>query len=109
MEKMTNEQIMEKIEGLIGGYHGNFDELFQVVGMVVLGRFFGWRVMRLVASNRAWKLACDSFGDLKEILPEKGEYYDKSRGMRIVDKAGQYWNYIKRLKSIPIEDRKFIE
>jgi hypothetical protein len=80
--------------------------LYEAIGMVVTGRLMGWRVMRLVSSGRCWALSIKLFGDPKLLMPARGKYYDKSVGMKIIDTTGEYWDYIKRVKSLPLEQRK---
>ena len=77
---MTDEEMMKKIDDVMLSFTGQFDDLSQIVGMIVLGRQYGWRVIRLVHSRRSWTLACKYFGDLKLILPKDGkpEYVRKS-------------------------------
>jgi hypothetical protein len=106
---MNDKELMEKIEGATRAYQGDIGYLYEAVGMVVIGRLFGWRVMRLVSSNRCWIHAKTLLGDPKGLMPERGPCYDKSVGMRFIDKTGDYWDYIKRHKSIPIAERKLIQ
>jgi hypothetical protein len=109
---MTDEELMIKIDEVTKTYVGQLDYLYESIGMVVTGRLLGWRVMRLVSSGRCWKLATNLFGDPKLIMPERGKYYNKSLGLKIIDttieKSGEYWDYINRVKPMPIEDRKFV-
>lgn len=107
---ITDEELMKLIENIVKDYTGQADHLYEAIGMVVVGRLFGWRVMRLVSSRRCWMLASKMFGDLKEFLPERGRYAHKSIGLELVDRIGGYWDFIRGSKSsAPIqEDRKTI-
>jgi phosphosulfolactate synthase (CoM biosynthesis protein A) len=54
-----------------------------------------------------WTLASKLFGDLKQILPDRGVLAYKSQGLALVDKAGDYWDFIKvGAGEIPLHDRK---
>lgn len=92
---ITDKELQDKIEELGRDYKGQIDDLYQIVGMVVMGRLFGWRVIRMVASRRLWNHACVYFGDLKSVLPERGRYATRSAGLRVVDELGGYWDFIK--------------
>lgn len=96
---ITDEELMKKIEEIVKDYSGELDHLYEAIGMVVVGRLFGWRVMRLVSSRRCWMLSCKIFGDLKEFLPERGRYAHKSKGLELVDRLGGYWDFIRGSKS----------
>ncbi len=105
---ITDEELLKQIDHVSKDFTGQLDQLYEVIGMIMTGRLFGWRVMRLVSSRRCWTLATKLFGDPKELMLERGKYYEKSVGMRIIDKTGEYWEYIRGHKSITIEDRKSI-
>jgi len=104
----NDEELMKQIEDLTKGYKGDISNFYEAVGMVVVGRLFGWKVIRLVSSGRSWTFTNALFGDLKELLPERGQYAYKSVGLKIADELGDYWEFIKRHKSMPIEQRKMI-
>jgi hypothetical protein len=105
---MNDSELTAKIEQVTKDFDGQLDNLYETVGMIMLGRLMGWRVMRLVSSRRCWKMASDLFGDPKLIMPERGKYYKKSIGLQIIDSTGHYWDYIKKIKPMDINQRKFV-
>lgn len=105
---MNDEELMQKIEEVTSGFQGDISHLYEAVGMIVVGRLFGWRVMRLVSARRAWPDAIKLFGDPKQLMPERGKYAYKSVGLKIVDELGEYWDVIKRKKSMPIQEKRII-
>lgn len=106
---ITDEELLKKIDSAMADYHGQIDDFYSAVGVIVVGRLMGWRAMRLMSQRRHWSLASTIFGDLKEIMPQKGSYYDKSIAMAIVDKIGGYWDYVRGSKQLSdLKDRKLI-
>jgi len=106
---MTNEELIKEIERVSTEFTGQIDDLQAAVGMVTIGRLYGWRVMRLTSSRRHWMVACGLFGDLKELLPERGVLAHKSLGLKVVDKAGDYWDVIKgKTEAMPLQERKLV-
>lgn len=108
---MNDAELMKKIDDVSTEFKGQLDDLQAAVGMVTIGRLYGWRVMRLTSSRRHWMVACRLFGDLKEILPERGVLAHKSLGLKIVDTAGDYWDFVAGNVSrdvLPLHDRKMI-
>lgn len=106
---MTDEEMIKKIDEVSTNFKGQLDDLQAAVGMVAAGRLYGWRVTRLISSKRHWAVACKLFGDLKELLPERGVLAHKSVGLAIVDKAGDYWGIIKgdvSRDALPLHERK---
>jgi len=106
---IDEKELNDKIEKVCNDFEGQLDDLYSCVGFMVVGRHYGWRVMRLVSSRRHWSLASKHFGDPKELLPEKGDCYSKSIGMRIIDQAGDYWSFIRGQKSLDQRIKKAIQ
>lgn len=106
---MTDEELMAKIDQVSGEFKGQIDDLYMSIGMIMMGRLFGWRVLRLTSSRSQWARATKLFGDLKELMPERGKYAHKSIGLAIADKLGSYWDVVKGIVSVPMSDRKEIQ
>jgi hypothetical protein len=109
MKELTDEQMIKKIDDVISNFDGQLDDLTAAVGMVMVGRLYGWRVIRLVNSRRHWMLACKLFGDLKEFLPDRGALHKKSVGLAIIDKVGDYWDFVNGKvgrDDLPLHQRK---
>ena len=105
---MNDQDLLEKVDEVIVQFRGQIDDLSGAVGLVMLGRMFGWRVVRLTLPRRTWATATKLFDcDLKQLLPERGRYAHKSLGLNIVDQIGGYWDFIRGTKdAIPIQNRK---
>lgn len=109
---VTDEEFLASIEKVIKEYSGSLDDLNAMVGLLVVGRFTGWKVQRFVAPRRHWSLVLKWFGDPRTLIDEEGPYFGKSVGMKIVEKIGGYWDIIKGTKSrdeIPKKDRKMMK
>lgn len=107
---ITDQEMLELIEKVSDEYTGQCDDLAAAVGILVLSRLFGWRVMRLVSSRRHWQVATKAFGDIKKLTPERGKLARKSIGLKLADKLGDYWDLISgKKKSIPEKTRKMID
>lgn len=106
---ISDKDLLDLIDRETKEYHGQIDHLYEAVGMVVVGRLMGWRVMRFVSSNRCWKIATNLFGDPRLLMDEKGKYYKKSIALSVVDKLGTYWDIVKRNVSMPVTERRLVE
>lgn len=108
-EIISDEELMQRIDAALSEYHGQIDDFYSAVGMVMVGRLMGWRAMRIMCQRRHWSVASKIFGDLKEIMPERGKYYRKAVIMDFIDKVGSYWDYVKGKKTDPaLSDRKVV-
>lgn len=104
---MTDRDLLSRVDNVVSQFRGQADDLADAIGLVVLGNLVGWRVVRLVLPRRSWEVANRLFGDLKELLPERGRYSHKSLGLRVVDQVGGYWDFIRGSKdAIPMHERK---
>lgn len=106
---ISDEELLKKIDDVCASFVGQIDDLDVAIGMLISGRLYGWRVIRLVHSNRHWNFACKLFGDLKEILPERGILANKSVGLALIDKTSDYWDVIRGDVSrdfLPLHRRK---
>lgn len=106
---MNRDQLNERIEEVCESFQGQIPDLFQIVGIVVAGRLFGWRVVRLVVSRRMWTMVTRVFGDPKLWMPERGRLVYKSVGLKFVDAIGDYWDFINGVtprEELPNDQRK---
>jgi len=109
---MSDEELLKMFDSSMKDYKGQLDHFYEAVGMVVVGRLMGWRVMRLVSSKRCWTMAIKLFGDPKELMREEEKYAYKSVGLKIVKKIGDYWGIIRGNKDrneLPLKERKMLE
>lgn len=109
MKIISNEELMARIEEVTKDFHGQIDHLYEAVGMIVIGRLFGWKVMRLASSRRCWTTATSLFGDPKLLMREREKYAYKSFGLAVVDKVGDYWEVIKGHRKVSMDERRIIE
>jgi hypothetical protein len=110
-EQMNKEQLDKRIDEVCEQFTGQIPDLFQIIGIMVVGRLFGWRVVRLTCSRRVWGLATKWFGDPKDFMPERGRLAHKSQGLALVDKLGDYWDFINGNRprdDLPVEMRKLL-
>lgn len=105
---ITDKELNAKIETVCTEFSGQLDDLYAVVGMIVVGRLFGWKVMRLVSRRGHWALAAKLFGDPKTLMRERGVLAHKSVGLKICDECGKYWEVIQGVIHTNAQDRKSV-
>ncbi|HRX01467.1 MAG TPA: hypothetical protein P5280_18385 [Cyclobacteriaceae bacterium] len=90
------------IEHVISGYRGDATTLGNAIGALVLGRYVGWRVVRVVYSNSTYTKYQKILGiQFKDVLPERSRYSYKSLGLFILDKAGKFWDFVRSSSHVP--------
>lgn len=111
-ERMTDKELFEKLDQVGTDFHGQADDLNEIVGLFVMGRLYGWRVERIVCSKRIWTLATKLVGDPKKILPERGPLAHKSFALKAIDTIGDYWDFVAGRagrEELPNRERKLID
>lgn len=104
---LSDRELLDRIEEVTKNFKGQANDLSDAIGLVVLGHFTGWRVVRLISARRTWEIATRLFGDPKEFLPERGRYAYKSLGLAIIDRIGGYWDFIRGSRdAMPLEERR---
>ncbi len=93
---ISDGELMELFDRVAGEFHGQSDDLTQMIGMVVLGRLYGWRVARLVTPSKVWARSVKILGcDPKALMPERGKYAYKSLALSVADRLGGYWDMVR--------------
>jgi hypothetical protein len=103
---LSPDQLFSEIERVCSEYHGQLDDLYEAIGLLAAGQVFGWRVMRLVAHRSIWRLATSLFGDLKQLMPERGMFAHRSIGLKMADHLDEYWKIVQGVVKIPQHERK---
>lgn len=92
----TNE-IIELVDRAIDRFDGDLDELERAIGMLMLGRQYGWRVIFLVHSPstiRKYQKILD-IKHLRDVLPEVGVLSHRSNAWRLVNGTRNFWKVVR--------------
>lgn len=105
----TDSELEAHIDELCKTYKGQLDDLYQAVGLIVVGRRFGWRVMRLISSRPQWTQANNLFGDVKEWMREEESCAHRSLGLSMIKSINDYWLVVRGIIKIPVQTKRAIE
>jgi hypothetical protein len=96
-----------KADSAAQSYSGQFDELESALGMLLLGRLVGWKVLALIHNKRTIKKYEQILGiDIREAFPEVGPLAQKSVGFVAVEKLGAFWKAVSG--EVKLEDRRML-
>lgn len=106
---MTNEEFVAHIDAVSKEYRGDSSVLFSAIGALMVGRTYGWRVLRIVTSNASYTKYQRILNiDFKEVLPEETPLSHRSLGYTIVKKVGNFWAVVRGQANVDAkEKRKF--
>jgi hypothetical protein len=89
------QSLVKKVEEVSTNYKGLFDELENAIGMLMIGRLVGWKVLVLIHNKRTIKKYEEILGiNIREYFPAEGPLIGKSVGYEIVQKIGNFWKAV---------------
>ena len=93
---ISDQEILEIVNRVSEEFVGQFNELEGAVGMLLLGRQYGWKVMLLIHDRKTIKKYERILGiNVREIFPEVGPLAHKSIGWTLVQKVSSFWKAVK--------------
>lgn len=76
-------------------FRGQFDELEAAIGMLMVGRLVGWKVLVLIHNKRTIRKYEEILGiNVREFFPEVGPLAEKSLAFRAAKQIGSFWKAV---------------
>lgn len=98
--------LIKRLEETTRNFKGQFDDLETALGMMVIGRLVGWRVLLLIHNKRTIRKYEGILGiNIREEFPEEGPFTHKSVAYNFIKKVGSFWKGVSGEIKIP-ERRK---
>jgi hypothetical protein len=95
-KKIKQRDIVPFVDEVTQNFKGQINELEQAIGMWIVGRQFGWKVMLLVHDRKTIAKYEKILGiDFRNEVPDVGEYAHKSVAWRAVLKVSNFWKAVK--------------
>jgi hypothetical protein len=86
-------------------FSGVFDELESAIGMLMVGRLVGWKVLVLIHNKRTIKKYEEILGiNIREAFEPEGPLAGKSVAFEVAKKVGNFWKAVNG--ETKIEDRR---
>jgi hypothetical protein len=102
------QRIVRKLDETTRTFEGQFDELESAIGMYMLGRLVGWKVIVLIHNKRTIRKYEDILGiKIREEFDETGPLTEKSVGYRFVQKANAFWKAV--TGEVPVQQRRELQ
>lgn len=88
-------RISDVVDNAIRNFRGGFDELEGAIGMYMIGRHVGWRVLVLVHSKKTIIKYEDILGiKVREEFLDEGPDVDRSAGYALATKLSNFWKAV---------------
>ena len=95
------------LDQTISRFKGDSSELESALGMYVLGRHVGWRVLYIIHSKKTVAKYEEILGiNIREVFPEEGPLADRSIGYRIAKTFANFWRVVSGEEKVDRSQRK---
>lgn len=87
--------LVSKADFLCRDFRGQLDELESALGMMLMGRVFGWKLLVLIHNKRTIRKYEEILAiNIREAFPEEGPLIGKSKAYGVVKQLGTYWKAV---------------
>lgn len=88
--------LVARLDEVTARFAGDFGELESAIGMYMIGRMVGWKVLVLLHNKRTIRKYEEILGNIniREEFDEEGPFADKSMALEIVKKLGNFWKAV---------------
>jgi hypothetical protein len=103
-------RMSDMFDNAIERYQGGGDELETAIGMYVIGRHYGWRVLYILHSKKTIAKYELILGiSVRDEFPEEGPAFGRSVGYRIAKTFSNFWKVVSGDEKVPRDQRKALE
>jgi hypothetical protein len=98
MKQALNDQdLLQLVNDATDRFDGNLNDLGSAIGMLMLARRYGWRVILLIHSPGTVRKYLKILGlpNLRAVAPEVGELAARSKAWRLVDGTSSFWKVVR--------------
>ena len=93
---MTERDFTRAIDRAVKDFSGDLTTLESAIGMFIVGRKMGWKVMLLVHDKKTIRHYEKILGlSVRDELPEVGPWAHKSVAWKLVQKVSNFWKAVK--------------
>jgi hypothetical protein len=98
--------LIKRIDESTIEFSGVFDELEKAVGMLMIGRLVGWKVLVLIHNKRTIRNYEKILGgiNIRDMFPPEGPLAHKSIALEVATKIGNFWKAVSG--EVKIEERR---
>ena len=105
---MNEREAIEIIDKATSEYKGNIDVLASAIGVLMVGRHFGWRPVFIMYGRKTIRKYEEILGiEFQKVLPDVGTLAHKSIAWNVAKKLSSFWKAVKGeipgVKSLELE------
>ena len=91
-----SKELIDLVNTATLNFHGNLNHLHMAIGILLVGREFGWKPILLIHDKKTIRRCEKILGvSFREVLPEVGKNADKSLAWELSQKVSSYWKAVR--------------
>lgn len=100
--------LVTDLDHIVANFKGDMHDLESAIGMYMVGRLMGWKVLILIHNKRTIRKYEEILGiDIRKDLQDVTELSDKSIAYTIVKNLGNFWKAVSgELKDDELRERR---
>jgi len=107
---MTDPELLAHLDKVAAEYVGDVSHLSGAIGAVMLGRLYGWRVIRITTTSKVYSRHQRILSlDFKKVLPEETELSKKSIGYSLAKQLDKFWDVVNSKFKMEPKEKMFFE
>ncbi|MFH7043701.1 hypothetical protein ABT392_15480 [Paucibacter sp. JuS9] len=92
------------LDSAIFRFEGQLDELEAAIGMYMIGRHFGWKVLHLIHTKKTIRKYEQILGiEVREEFDEVGADADRSNAWKLAQGIANFWKVVSGDEKLPLE------
>ena len=93
---MTDDEFNKIISDAVDNFKGDLNQLEAAIGMLAVGRRFGWRVMYLIHTRKTIaKLEKILLVKIRDVLDETSDRTERSKAWKLLQGVNNFWKAAK--------------
>ncbi|MEW6164510.1 MAG: hypothetical protein AB1642_05555 [Pseudomonadota bacterium] len=108
VDKNDAHALVTNLDGIIANFKGDMHDLESAIGMFMVGRLMGWKVLVLIHNKRTIRKYEDYLGiKIRDAFPPETDLSDKSVAYDLVQRLGSFWKAVSgELKDDQLRDQR---
>jgi len=92
------------MDAVISGFRGQIDELESAIGMYMVGRHFGWKILYVIHSKRTIKKYEEILGiKATEAFEPFGPDAPSTNAFELLQNASNFWKVVSGDEKLPLD------
>ena len=96
MPKLSEKKLLDRMDYAVNNFVGQGPELESALGMLVMGQYYGWRVIYLMHDKKTLAKYQDILGieDVRDVMDDVGPLTHRSVAWKLLRGVTNFWKAV---------------